>query len=58
MNATKSNLQRVLETGAFAVTAECGPPRSSDADVVIRKGLLLKKCCDAVNVTEPDGDCA
>lgn len=52
MNATKSNLQRVLESGAFAVTAECGPPRSADADVVIRKGLLLKKCVDAVNVTD------
>ena len=52
MNATKSNLQRVLEAGAFAVTAECGPPRSSDADVVIRKGLLLKKFVDAVNVTD------
>jgi methylenetetrahydrofolate reductase (NADPH) len=48
----KSNLQRVLESGAFAVTAECGPPRSADADVVIRKGLLLKKCADAVNVTD------
>jgi methylenetetrahydrofolate reductase (NADPH) len=52
VNAIKSNLQRVLESGAFAVTAECGPPRSADADVVIRKGLLLKKCTDAVNVTD------
>jgi len=52
VNATKSNLQRVLEAGAFAVTAECGPPRSADADVVIRKGLLLKKFVDAVNVTD------
>ena len=52
MNAIKSNLQRVLESGAFAVTAECGPPRSADPDVVIRKGLLLKKCVDAVNVTD------
>jgi len=47
-----SNLQRVLESGAFAVTAECGPPRSADPDVVVRKGLLLKKCADAVNVTD------
>jgi len=52
VNATKSNLQRVLESGAFAVTAECGPPRSADPDVVIRKGLILKKCTDAVNVTD------
>jgi methylenetetrahydrofolate reductase (NADPH) len=52
VNAMKSNLQRVLESGAFAVTAECGPPRSADADVVIRKGLILKKFVDAVNVTD------
>ena len=52
MNATTSNLQRVLESGAFAVTAECGPPRSADRDVVIKKGLLLKKAVDAVNVTD------
>jgi len=52
VSAIMSNLQRVLESGAFAVTAECGPPRSADADVVIRKGLLLKKCTDAVNVTD------
>lgn len=49
---TNSNLQRVLESGGFAVTAECGPPRSADPDVVIKKGLLLKKHVDAVNVTD------
>jgi methylenetetrahydrofolate reductase (NADPH) len=49
---TPSNLQRVLESGAFAVTAECGPPRSADRDVIVRKGLLLKKFVDAVNVTD------
>jgi len=49
---TKSNLQRVLEAGEFAVTSECGPPRSADGDVVIRKGVMLKKYVDAVNVTD------
>ena len=49
---TNSNLQRVLESGGFAVTAECGPPRSADPDIVIKKGLLLKKHVDAVNVTD------
>ena len=52
MKTPISNLERVLQSGAFAVTAECGPPRSADADIVIRKGLLLKKCVDAVNVTD------
>lgn len=51
MNST-SNLERVLESGAFAVTAECGPPRCADSDAILRKGLLLKDCTDAVNVTD------
>ena len=48
----KSRLQKVLESGAFAVTAECGPPRGADRDVIIRKGNLLKGYVDAVNVTD------
>lgn len=47
-----SNLQRVLAKGEFAVTAECGPPRGSDADTVRKKGELLKGIVDAVNVTD------
>lgn len=49
---TKSNLERVLTKGHFAVTSECGPPRSADKDAVIKKGLLLKGSVDAVNVTD------
>ncbi len=49
---TQSNLERVLESGAFAVTSECGPPRSAAGDVILRKGLMLKHCTDAVNVTD------
>ena len=45
-------LQRVLESGGFAVTAECGPPRGADADIIRKKGELLKGCVDAVNVTD------
>ncbi len=48
----KGNLQRVLENGGFAVTAECGPPRGANAEVIIEKGKLLKGCVDAVNVTD------
>ncbi len=47
-----SNLERVLESGQFAVTAECGPPKGSAADTVRSKGVLLRACCDAVNVTD------
>jgi methylenetetrahydrofolate reductase (NADPH) len=48
----KSRLQKVLESGGFAVTAECGPPRGADKEVIIRKGSLLKGYVDAVNVTD------
>ena len=46
------NLERVLTRGHFAVTAECGPPRGADPDVIRRKGDLLKGYVDAVNVTD------
>ncbi len=49
---TQSNLQRVLDQGGFAVTAECGPPKSANPDVILKKGGLLKGCVDAVNVTD------
>jgi 5,10-methylenetetrahydrofolate reductase len=47
-----SKLERVLTSGQFAVTAEAGPPRGSQAEVMLRKGELLKTSCDAVNVTD------
>ncbi|NVM57127.1 MAG: methylenetetrahydrofolate reductase [Desulfobacterales bacterium] len=47
-----SNLERVLESGQFAVTAECGPPKGSSPKVIQRKGEFLKFCCDALNVTD------
>jgi methylenetetrahydrofolate reductase (NADPH) len=49
---TAGNLRKTLESGAFAVTAECGPPRGADPDVILRKGGILKDCTDAVNVTD------
>jgi methylenetetrahydrofolate reductase (NADPH) len=47
-----SKLERVLGSGQFAVTAEAGPPRGSDAQVMLKKGELLKGACDAINVTD------
>ena len=49
---TKSNLERVLEAGQFAVTGELGPPQSADAEVIRRKAKILKGHVDAVNVTD------
>ena len=47
-----TNLEKILESGMFAVTAEAGPPKGASAAVVQRKGELLRHCCDAVNVTD------
>ena len=47
-----TNLEKILESGRFAVTAEAGPPKGTSARVILRKGELLRPCCDAVNVTD------
>ncbi len=47
-----SQLKRVLEAGVFAVTAECGPPKGADPEVVIAKAEMLRGKIDAVNVTD------
>lgn len=46
------NLEKTLTQGHFAVTAECGPPRGADPDVIRKKGGILKDSVDAVNVTD------
>ena len=48
----KSNLKKVLESGGFAVTAECGPPKGADPDAIMKKAELLEGKVDAVNVTD------
>jgi methylenetetrahydrofolate reductase (NADPH) len=47
-----TNLEKVLESGKFTVTAEAGPPKGVSAEVMQRKGELLRHCCDAINVTD------
>jgi methylenetetrahydrofolate reductase (NADPH) len=47
-----TNLEKVLESGRFAVTAEAGPPKGTSAAVVQRKAELLRYCCDAINITD------
>ena len=47
-----TNLEKVLESGRFAVTAEAGPPKGTSPAVIQRKGELLRPCCDAVNATD------
>lgn len=47
-----SNLERVIQSGQPAVTAELGPPMSAASDEVVRKAHVLKGFCDAANVTD------
>jgi len=49
---TYSNLHKILSEGKFAVTAECGPPRGANREVITKKLELLKGNVDAVNVTD------
>jgi len=47
-----SRLERVLASGQFAITAELGPPKGTDVEVVRNKMALLRGVCDAVNITD------
>jgi len=47
-----SNLERVLRSGAFAVTAELGPPKNADAEVIRHQAGLLRGLVDAANITD------
>ncbi len=49
---SKSNVEKMLKSGNFAVTGECGPPRGADPEVVRKKAGYLKGCVDGVNVTD------
>lgn len=47
-----TNLERILESGGFSVTAEIGPPMSGNAEVVRKKAKELVGLVDAANVTD------
>ncbi len=47
-----SNLEKVLKAGAFAVTAELGPPKNADPEAVRAKARILKGFVDAANITD------
>ena len=47
-----SRLEKILESGQFAVTAEVGAPKGCLPDVLRKKGALLASSCDAINVTD------
>ncbi len=47
-----SNLEKVFESGQFAVTAEIGPPQSADPEPLTHHAKMLKGCADAFNLTD------
>ena len=47
-----SNLEKVLDAGHFAVTAELGPPMSASGDEVRQKMDILRGSADAFNITD------
>ena len=47
-----TNLEKVLESKRFAVTAEVGPPKGAGTSGVLKKGEKLKDFTDAINVTD------
>jgi methylenetetrahydrofolate reductase (NADPH) len=49
---TESRLEKVLAAGHLAVTSECGPPRGTNFDEVVKKSKYLEGIVDAVNVTD------
>ncbi|MEE4363884.1 MAG: methylenetetrahydrofolate reductase [Desulfotignum sp.] len=49
---TESRLEKILASGALAVTSECGPPRGARPEKVKEKAALLKDHVDGINVTD------
>lgn len=47
-----SNLERMLESGNFAVTGEVGPPKSCNGEVVRHHARMLKGWCESFNLTD------
>ena len=48
----ESNLQKILKKSKFAITAEIGPPKNSDGNIIIEKAESLKNYADAFNITD------
>jgi methylenetetrahydrofolate reductase (NADPH) len=47
-----SNLEKVLEDGKFAVTAEIGPPQSANPEPLVHHAKMLKGYAEAFNLTD------
>ncbi|MHC1742669.1 MAG: methylenetetrahydrofolate reductase [Syntrophobacteraceae bacterium] len=49
---TSSRLEKMFKAGHYAVSSECGPPRSCDGHVVEEKANMIGNYVDAINVTD------
>jgi len=49
---TSSRLEKVLSEGHLAVTSECGPPRGSDPEAILKKAEMIRDHVDAINITD------
>ncbi len=49
---TPSKLEKMLAAGHQAVTSECGPPRGSDPEAIIKKAEMIRNHVDAINITD------
>ena len=47
-----SNLQQILDSGQFAVTAEIGPPKHSSPEMIRKHAENMKDYVDASNITD------
>ena len=47
-----SNLEKILKTGHFAFTGECGPPKGGNVEHLKEKMAHLKDKVDSVNITD------
>ncbi len=54
-HSSPGRLERVLRSGAFAVTAEVAPPDSSDPGDVYERAAVFDGCVDAINATDGSG---
>jgi methylenetetrahydrofolate reductase (NADPH) len=48
----ESKLEKILKTGHFAFTGECGPPKGANVEHLKEKISHLKGMVDAVNITD------
>ena len=49
---SKTNLQKILSNGNFAITAEIGPPKGADSSKIKNKAEIVRGYADAFNITD------